>query len=332
MNKLLKFTKGAFAMPAIAILVFLTACPPEKVKPIVDPEIYYPPTTIEVGSTGTITPEIIAGSGIITYAITDVDDADFVTINPSTGELTIAAESTTGEYTVKVTATNDGQPGTADAYIHIGVNEDFDPTGESLLWKYWMNHTEGVVMLNLNLLPGQEGLPAEIPIPTGWPANWPAIDMQDPTLESYFVFPTVQYFLQQVPGDDVCGELEPAEEGDTLLLIVNTDLTLSTQCKNAGSMVYLGTSSISYSGGAYSWTLNLTLQGVPVAIEIGGAEITTFTDPMDPHWTSPIGVPRTFPAVVGTVEQYMTPTDFHPDNYLTSIQLLNVDVVLEILQ
>ena len=139
-------------------------------------------------------------------------------------------------------------------------------------------------------------------------------------------------FLWSATRSHLLRELDPAEEGDTLLLIVDTDLTLSTQCKNAGSIVYLGTSSISYSGGAYSWTLNLTLQGVPVAIEIGGAEITTFTDPMDPHWTSPFGVPRTFPAVVGTVEQYMTPTDFHPDNYLTSIQLLNVDVVLEILQ
>ena len=117
------------------------------------------------------------------------------------------------------------------------------------------------------------------------------------------------------------------------MLIVNNDLTLSTTCNSeTGTTVDLGTSSISYSGGAYIWTLNLTLQGVPVTLAVGGAEITQFTDPLDPHWEAPSGTPRTFPAIVGNVAQYLTPTDFHPDNYLTSLQLLDVDVVFEILE
>jgi hypothetical protein len=333
MNKLFNFTKWASTASMVVALVFLTACP---TKNGTDPQTFqYPQTTIEVGATGSVTPEVIAGDQA-TYAIIDIDGADFVSIDPNSGVLSVGAESTTGDYSIKVMSSNEGGSSSATAEIKISVNDEFDLSGKDLLWKYWMNNTPDVVMLNLNLLPGQEALPSEIPIPVGWPANWPAINFMDPTLESYFVFPTVQYFLQQVPGDDVCATLDPAEEGDTLLLIVNPDLTLSTVCQGAdtapGTTVDLGTSSISYDGDAFSWTLDLTLQGVPVAIEIGGAEFIDFMDPLDPHWTAPSGVPRTFPAVVGTVEQYMTPTDFHPNNYLSSLQLLNVDVVLEILE
>jgi len=331
MNKLLKFTKWAFAASMVVALVFLTACPNKVPDPIL---FSYTETTIEVGATGSITPEVITGDPA-TYAITDIGEADFVSINPNSGMLSVGTESTTGKYSVVVMATNEEESNTATANITIGVNDAFDPTGKNLIWKYWMNNTADVVMLNLNLLPGQEALPPAIPIPVGWPANWPAIDFLDPNLQSYFVFPTVQFFLMQVPGDNVCALLEPAEEGDTLLLLVNADLTVSTVCQGVdsapGTSVDLGTSSISYSGDAYSWTLDLTIEGVPVSYEIGGAEFTTFTDPLDPHWTAPGGVPRTFPAIVGTVDQYTTPTDFHPDNYLTSLQLLNVDVVLEIL-
>ena len=140
----------------------------------------------------------------------------------------------------------------------------------------------------------------------------------------------------QVPGDDACAALDPAESGDTLLVMVNTDLSLSTTCNNAdsapGTVVDLGTSTISYADGAFVWTMELTLQGVPVTVAIGGAVIEDFTDPLDPSWEAPSGMPRTFSAVTGNVAQYMTPTDFHPDNYLSSIQLLDVDVVLEILE
>ena len=340
MNKLLNFTKWAFTAVTVVALVFIYACSDDKEDPIVAVEFNYAPTTVEVGATGTVIPIVnSAETGTITWAISDAGDADFVTINSTNGELTIGAESTTGEYVIEVTASNSTGPTKGDANITISVNSDFDPSGKTVLWKYWMNNTPDVVMYNLNTLPGQENLPAEIPIPTGWPTGWPAINMADPTLPLYFTFPTVQFFLQQVPGDVACELLEPAEDGDTLLLIVNSDLTLSTICRNTedkspGTTVDLGTSSISYDGSAYSWTLNLTfISGIPVTFVVGGVEITDFTDPLDPSWFAPSGTPRTFSAIAGTVDSYQTPTDFlNDETYLSSIQLLNVDVVFEILE
>ncbi len=138
----------------------------------------------------------------------------------------------------------------------------------------------------------------------------------------------------QVPGDDVCGALSPAENGDTLLLIVNNDLTISTLCRkkddgSSGTTVELGISTISYSGGSYIWSINLSLQGIPVQYAIGGARIADFTDPLDPHWTQPSGTPRTFSAILGTIAQFLTPLDFADP--LGSLTLLDVDVVLEVL-
>jgi PKD repeat protein len=339
MNKFISFTKWAFTVVTVVALVFIYSCsddPVEEPDPIA-PGLSYAATTVEVGETGTITAAVTGDPA--TYAITDDGEADFVTVNANTGELTVGAESTTGSYSVEVTANNAGGNTTAIAEITISANEDFDPSGKKVIWKYWMNNTPDVVMYNLNTLPGQEGLPAEIPIPTGWPADWPNINLADPMLQAYFTFPTVQFFLQQVPGDVACELLEPAENGDTLLLIVNSDLTLSTICRNAedgttGTTVDLGTSAISYDGSGFSWTLNLTfIGGIPVTYEIGGAAITDFVDPLDPSWFAPSGTPRQFSAVTGTVESYQTPTDFLDDeSYLSSIQLLNVDVVLEILE
>jgi len=304
MNRLFNFMKWAFAPIAIVALVFIYSCDengesdPEPPDP---PEFSYTATTIAVGSTGTVTAN--ATGGTATYTLTDVGDADFVTINASTGELLISAESTTGTYEIDVTATNISGNFDATANITIGVNDDFDPTGKSLLWKYWMNNTEDVIFYNLDQLPGQGHLPPQIPIPAGWPGGTAfQIDPADPTLETYLVFPTVQFFLQQVPGDEACDALEPSENGDTLLVIVNSDLTLSTLCRNddktPGTTVDLGESSISYSDGAFVWTLNLTISSIPVPVAISGVEIADFTDPLDPHWTAPSGTPRTFSAIM----------------------------------
>lgn len=337
MKKLLNFTKWVLTASLVVALILIYSCKEDDPIVIVPVEFSYAPTTVEVGAQGTVIPIVNpAETGTITWSISDAGDADFVTIDPATGELTIGEESTTGEYEVEVTATNTTGPSTGNASITISINSEFDIAGKNLIWKYWMNNTPDVVMYNLNLLPGQEGLPDEIPIPTGWPADWPNINLGDPMLPTYFVFPSVQYFLMQVPGDDACDALDPAEDADTLLIMVNNDLSLSTTCRGVdsapGTVVDLGTSTISYSDGGFVWTLDLTLQGVPVTVAIGGAVMEDFTDPLDPHWEAPSGTPRTFPAVTGNVAQYMTPTDFHPDNYLSSIQLLDVDVVLEILQ
>ena len=341
MNKFISFSKWVFTAMAVFGLVLVYSCSDDEEEepenPIEKVDFTYAQTDVEVGETATIA-AATQSMDQATFSITDDGGADFVSINANTGELTVGAESTTGSYTVAVQSSNEGGTSNATADITITTNVDFDLAGKSLLWKYWMNNTSDVVFYNLNLLPGQGALPDSIPIPTGWPADWPNINLADPMLPSFFVFPTVQNFLMQVPGDDACAaQTNEAESGDTLLFIVNNDLSLSTICRDTvnnepGTTVDLGTSSISYADGGFVWTMQLTLQGVPVTVAIGEAVIEDFTDPLDPSWEAPSGMPRTFSAVTGNVAQYMTPTDFHPDNYLSSIQLLDVDVVFEILE
>ena len=340
MNKFISFTKWAFTAMAVTGLVLVYSCSDDDdadpEQPIEKVDFQYADTDVEVGESATIAPATTSMDAA-TWTITDGGGAGFVTINANTGELSIGAESTTGSYTVSVQSSNEGGTSNGQANITIIVNEDFNIAGKSLLWKYWMNNTPDVVMYNLNLLPGNEGVPAEIPLTVGWPAEWPNINYADPMLSAYFTFPTVQYFLMQVPGDDACAaETNEAESGDTLLFIVNNDLSLSTICRDTvnnepGTTVDLGMSTISYLDGGFVWSMDLTLQGVPVTVAIGDAVIEDFTDAMDPHWSMPSLQGRTFSAVTGNVAQYMTPTDFHPDNYLSSIQLLDVDVVFEIL-
>lgn len=337
MITLTKASKWVLAIMMSTTLVFISSCGGDDPEPDPDPDPIIPPsgltyetTTVAVGSEGTITPTIEGDEA--TFEITNQDDVPFVSINAVTGVLSVAKETTTGTYTVNVTAENAEGSTEGTAEITIGVNEAFDPTGKELMWKYWMNNTEGVVFENLNTLPGQGDLPAEIPIPVGWPAGWPAIDVQDPTLPTYFTFPMVQGFLLQVPGDDVCKALDPAESGNTLLVIVNPDLTLSTVCtkdETEGTTVEIGISKISFSDDKFTWFMDVALEGVPVTYAIGDARIADFTDPLDPHFLEPSGVPRTFSAIQGTIDQYLTPTDFA--DYLGSLAILNVDVVLEIL-
>jgi hypothetical protein len=105
MNKLFNFTKWASTASMVVALVFLTACP---TKNGTDPQTFqYPQTTIEVGATGSVTPEVIAGDQA-TYAIIDIDGADFVSIDPNSGVLSVGAESTTGDYSIKVMSSNEG--------------------------------------------------------------------------------------------------------------------------------------------------------------------------------------------------------------------------------
>ncbi len=325
-------------------LIFIYSCGGGDEEP--EPEPIEPPSglsyeakTIAVGAEGTLTPTISGDAA--TFEITNfgntVDYMD-LTINANTGVISVPKETMTGIYSVEVTATNEEGSTMGTAEFTIGVNDNFDPTGKSLLWKYWMNNTADVVLENLNTLPGQEGLPPAIPIPAGWPGGTPfQIDPATEGLEAYFTFPLVQGFLLQVPGDNACAAVVPEERGDTLLIIVNPDLTLSTMCRlkgenTTGSTVELGTSEIKYieDVDGFVWFLNLTLEGTPVTYPIGNATIADFTDPLDPHFTAPSGTPRTFSSIQGTIGAYLTPTDFA--DYLGSLAFLNVDVVMEILE
>lgn len=331
----LKTTIWAMALIfSVASVMVLSSCgeddpAPPPPDPVVAPGVSYAATTVAVGAEGSVTAAVTGDAA--TYEMTDNDDADFITVK-NTGEISVAAESTTGVYTVTVKATNSAGSVDATAEITIGVNEAFDPTGKDLYWKYFMNNTEDVTLLNLDQL--VDGLPAAIPLPTGWPAGWPdAINPADPTFAFYFIFTGVQELLMQVPGDDACKALDPAESGDNLLVIVNPDLTLSTICHVGDDLtttVEIGTSEISFMEGKYSWDISTALEGTPISIVIGNARIETFVDPLHPHYSEPSGQGGAYSAVMGTVASYLTPTDF--TDYLGSLALLNVDVVLEILE
>jgi len=325
MNKLFQLSRWGLVMAGITALLFIYSCGSDDPEPVNAPSITYADTTVPVGTSQDI-PAASAGDPATSFAFKNAADVPaFVSIIASTGVITVAAESTTGAYDVVVVATNDGGSTEATASITVSVNSSgFDPTGKSLLWKYFMNKTADVVLENLNTLPGQGDLPAAIPITDEWPGGTDfIIDPLTEGIEAYFVFNLVQGFLLQVPGDDACQALEGAN-GDTLLIVVNNDLTLSTVCPS-GNSVELGPSLISYDGSNYIWSLNLSLDGNPIPYVI-----TIKNDGVDfTEYDFGTGTPRTFTSIQGTIPSYTTPTDF--TDYLGSLAFLEVDVVFEIL-
>lgn len=324
MNKLFRISNWALMLLAITGLVFIYSCGSDDPEPVNAPSIGYGAETVPVGTSK----DIVAasqGDPATSFAFKSPTDVPmFVSINGTTGTITVAAESTTGAYDVVVVATNSGGSTETTASITISVNPDgFDPTGMHLLWRYFMNKTSDIEFSNLDAFPGGDAFPNPTPITDEWPGGTDfVIDPMTAGIENYFVFSTVQGFLLQVPGDDQCQALEGAN-GDTLLVIVNNDLTLSTICPS-GATVELGPSLLSYNGTDYVWTLNLSLQGNPIPYSINGATVADFTEY---DFTS--GTPRTFSSVQGTIPAFTTPTDF--ENYLGSLAFLEVDVVLEIL-
>jgi hypothetical protein len=335
MNKLLKFSKWGMAFIIIAALVFVASCGDEgdpEPEPIVPPgAITYTPTTVAVGSAGTIDPSAFTGDSP-TFSIVDAGDAaDFVTIDASTGKLSVAAESTTGTYSVEVKAMNSAGSSSGTAEITIGINTDFDPTGKSYIWQYYMNMDAPWTMTGLDGDIAKLPIPS-VDIPTGWPAGWPALDPNDwneQTLFPYLALGAVADLLFQVPGDIGCGALTPEEKGDTLVFKVEDDLSLTTTCTlndATGSSALMGISSISYADGEYSWALTLYSQ-IEIVYVIDNPTAETFTDPLDPAG------PRQFPAIRGTVEQFTTPTDVTDEaGILTSLAVKKVEVILEVIE
>jgi hypothetical protein len=336
MIKLFKTSKWVLTFMSITTLLFVASCGEEgdpEPEPIKPPTAFtYPATTVAVGATGTVTPSAVTGDAPI-FTITDAGEAaGFVSINAATGVLSVVAESTTGTYSIKVKAANSAGSVEVTAEITIGVNADFNPAGKSYLWRYFMNQSDDVIFKNLDGL--DAGLPpGDTPLAKGWPAGWPDISgYSEEELFPYLLLDGIQDMIFQVPGDDACSALAPAESqrGDTLLLVVNSDLTLSTKCRlddsnDAGATVELGTSQISYSGGKYYWTLNMTFQGIPIPFVIGDPQsVASFIDPLLDG--------ATYPALTGTVDQFTTPTNFESETtILTSLTQIKVDVVLQVL-
>ena len=79
MNNLLNFMKWAIAAVAIIALVVIYSCSEDEPEPVDPPGFSYAASTIEVGTAGSVIPAVNGGEA--TYALTDVGNANFVTIN-----------------------------------------------------------------------------------------------------------------------------------------------------------------------------------------------------------------------------------------------------------
>ena len=238
-------------------------------------------------------------------------------------------ESLIGTYTVAVKATN--AAGTADATVEItiGINPIFDPVGKKFEWTLFMNRTADVTLVGLDGVPG---LPITDPVtlPTEWPtANTPVDD-----LWQYGLMTGIQELLLQVPGDEACGALDPTENGDTLLIIINEDLTVSTVCNvdgAAGTTVQIGVWEISFAEDKFMFTMQLDfLPGLSIPYQIDDAKIESFTD----AYTDPAN-PTVYDALQGTVINMTTPTDLATEETIqdfTKWDYPNVDVVLKLIE
>lgn len=334
----LKTTIWAIALLfSVASVMVLSSCSeddPPPPDPIIAPGVSYAATTVAVGSEGSIAAAVTGDAA--TYEITDDGDADFVTVNATTGELSVAAESTTGAYSVVVKATNSAGSSDGTAEITIGINEAFDPTGKGYLWQYFMNQDEPWTLSGLDGEVADQPFPS-IDIPTGWPADWPTgnADWANPTyLPQYLALGLIADLLFQVPGDIACEALDPEEGGDTLYFGVDDDLSLTTICHigdDPGQSVLIGTSTISYADGEFSWALNLESQ-IPITYIIDNPTAEEFVDPLDSFTEQGAPVPRVYPAIRGMVEEFTTPTNvFDEAAILTSLALKKVEVVLEVI-
>ena len=318
---------------AIASVLVISSCSSSEDEPEPEPieppsALSYPATTVAVGAEGTITPTISGDAA--TFEITDLGDADGVvaiTVDMNTGVLSVPMESTTGVYTVEVTATNSEGSTTGTAEVTIGINEDFDPTGQGYLWKYFISQDDPWTMSGLDGIPG---LPIQtLEIPTGWPPDWPVgnADWNEQYLLPYLALGGVADLLFQVPGDIACENV--GERGDTVYFEVEDDLTLTTICNVdgvAGQSVLIGTSSISYADGQFSWTI-VQYSQIEVTYIVNNPTAETFIDPLDE--TTP---GRQFPALRGTVDQFTIPTNvFDEAGILTSLSQKKVEVILEVL-
>ena len=303
------------------------------VQPVSPPGLSYSETTVAVGDEGLLTPAVTGDAA--TYEITDhggakVGDNDpFVSIDAATGVLSVAKESKTGTYSIKVKATNAGGTADATAELTIGANPNFDPVGKKFEWGLFMNRTADITLTGLDGVPG---LPITDPVtlPTEWPTASTPVD----DLWRYGLMTGIQELLLQVPGDEACGALEPSENGDTLLIIINADLTVSTVCTTdaggVGSTVQIGVWEITFAEDKYMFTMQLDfLPGLSIPYQIDGANIGEFVDESEP------GNPVTYTVLQGTVINMTTPTDLATEETIqdfTKWEYPNVDVVLRLIE
>jgi hypothetical protein len=298
------------------------------VDPVIAPGLSYEAATVAVGSEGTVTPAVTGDAA--TYEITSDDGATFVSIDASTGVLTVAKESKTGTYSVAVKATNAAGTADATAELTIGANPNFDPVGKKFEWTLFMNRTADITLVGLDGVPN---LPITDPVTL--PTEWPTANTPVDELWQYGLMTGIQELLLQVPGDEACGALDPSENGDTLLIIINADLTVSTVCTAdggaVGTTVPIGVWEITFAEDKFMFTMQLDfLPGLSIPYQIDDAKIELFQD----VYSDPAN-PTAYDALQGTVINMTTPTDLATEETIqdfTKWSYPNVDVVLRIIE
>jgi len=309
-------TKNVYLAMLILIgsAIIISSC--SKDDPVVAPTLSYSDATVAVGEGGPVTPTLSGDKA--TFSIVSAGDAeDFVLLNATTGEISVAAESVTGVYEVKIKATNSAGSSEATATITIGVNPAFNPVGKDLKWRYFINQEAN---FTLNGLDGDlVGLPIPfLTLPIGWPtANTPEEDVWQ-----HFLLTQIERLIFQVPGDEAC------TKGDTLQFSVESDMTVKAICTEGGP-AEIGTWKISYAAGQYSFEVNLVFSvdaGFAFPYVIENASFANFTDPE---------TGASYNALMGRVNNFTTPTDFTSQATMTDITKLGtpqVDVVLQVVQ
>jgi len=113
---------------------------------------------------------------------------------------------------------------------------------------------------------------------------------------------------------------------------VDENLALHAICKE-GEPVLIGYSSISYKDGKFVYSLELMFNDsgtVRITYDVNGASFTNFNDP----WTDPEN-PREYNSLQGTVNEFITPTDWSTAETISNLDKLTtaqVDVVLEVVE
>ncbi len=302
MKRTINITKSLLGMMIIAALVFIASCG-SKEDPIQPPaNVGYSNVEVEVGEAQDVAPATTGIDGTPSFSIDDDGGADFLSIDSSTGVLTVGKESTTGSYTVKIKITNSAGSTTTSLVVKVNVPTAFNPVGKKLLPMYFMNQTSNIQLIGLTGIPG---LPFDtLDVPVGWPPAGTPPDQLMP----YMLFGELTKIIWQVPGDNVC-----SIAGDTTLIVVQGDFTLSTDCSEGTPDSKTGDWSISYKEGTgYIFTLTFIFDAtnnIVIPYAIGGAEFVVFSDPI---------LTQDYAALHGTVDAFTTPTDYTDESTLTN--------------
>jgi len=305
-----------------AMILTFSSCG-ESEDPVTAPSAFtYPATDVQVGSPGTVSPSG-TNSGV-TYSFANASTVpDFITLNSSTGTISVAAESIMDSYNIAVNATNSAGFSSSGAAITIVVPDAFNPIGKKFVVAYFINQEANLELEGLdNLVPG---VPNLLTLPVGWPGA----GLTPEELFPYTVLTGLGDMLYQVPSDLVCEALGDGNKGDTTLIIVNADLTLSTECSEGGPPEdNIGVSTITYANDEFIFTIELVFTDLLPAIPypITGAVIADFDDPL-------AGV--TYEALMGTVEGFTLPLDYTSDATMqdpTKWGFPEVDVVFRVVE